>query len=495
MTRVWIVAAVGVWGLASGCARNPLQTGPESQRAALSLYMRGLMLERSSHLGDALGIYREALEHDYRSAALHVRLGATHVKLGQPEQAFKNFQEALRLDPANRDALRWIAMLETSQGRIEEAIEAYERLLAQDPADRFVLSTLADLHVLQGNLERAVALYEQLIREYGPSYQLHFNLGVLYGRLERFSDAIQELSRALELSPNSIEIRLALGLTYELHRQPDRAAPHYEEAINLDPLNPRLYLHAARVYAEQERTKEAIEHYQTVLDLAPNDLEAVLGLVRLWTATKQFGPAQRLLAERIDRAAQPTDLYLLLGLLYREAGHPSEALRAFERSAAFKDTSAQAHFQLGAQLEQLGQRREARLELRRTIALEPNHADALNYLGYLDAEDGVNLQEAKRLIERALALDPQNGAYLDSLGWVHFQLGEWEKAVEYLEYAARLLGHDPTIFDHLGEAYLKLGRVDQAEAAWHRALELDPELEDIKRKLESLMSREATVPE
>jgi len=106
----------------------------------------------------------------------------------------------------------------------------------------------------------------------------------------------------------------------------------------------------------------------------------------------------------------------------------------------------------------------------------------------------VNLQEARRLVERALALDPQNGAYLDSLGWVHFRLGDWEKAVEYLEYAARLLDDDPTIFDHLGEAYLKLGQVDQAEAAWHRALELDPELEDIKRKLESLMSREATVP-
>lgn len=482
------VLAVG--GLA-GCAGTPFRRGPEARRAALSYYMQGLMHERSAELAEALEFYRHALEHDYQSPVLYVRLGATHVKLGQPEQALKYFRQALALDPANRDALRWMAMLQTSEGKIEDAIEAYEHLLAQDPSDRFVLGTLADLYVLQGQLTKAVALYERLIRDYGSSQQLHFNLGVLYGRLGEFPSAIQELSRALELSPDSVEVRLALGLTYELHGDPEKAAALYEDAVRLDPLNPRLYLHAARVHAAAGRFKDAIEDYQTVLDLTPDDLEAIAGLVRLLVQERRAAEAQQLLGRALQGQGSQPALYLMLGLVYQEAGAPQEAARAFERSLESGE-SAQAHFHLGAQLAQLGREPEARRHLRRTIELDPHHADALNYLGYLDAEDGVNLQEAKTLIERALALDPDNGAYRDSMGWVHYQLGEVEEAVTYLESAAKVLDTDPTIFDHLGDAYAKQGDLDKAEACWHKALELDETLETVTRKLESLVNRNAT---
>jgi Tfp pilus assembly protein PilF len=190
---------------------------------------------------------------------------------------------------------------------------------------------------------------------------------------------------------------------------------------------------------------------------------------------------------------EPPELYLMLGLVYREAHEPHEAIRAFERAIAMKADSAQAHFYLGAQLEQLNRKPEARWELRRTIELDPNHADALNYLGYMDAESGTNLSEAKTLIERALALDPENGAYLDSLGWVYYKLGDLDAAIRYLERAATLVGDDPVVLDHLGEAYFKHGNVEKAQATWQKALELDQDVEAIKRKLESLMHREATV--
>lgn len=494
-TQRWsLPAALMIAGAAlSGCAHQPLRAGQiPKQASSYTLYMRGLMLERSARLSDALDAYQQALEHDYNSPFLHVRVGATQVKLGQPEQALKSFQRALAVEPSHQDALRWMAMLYTSQGRIEEAIHVYERLIEQEPTDRFVLSTLADLYVLQGKLTQAVELYERLIQEHGSSSQLHFNLGVLQGRLGHFQAAIQELSRATELAPESVEIRVALGLTYELDNQLDKAAAHYEEAIRLDPLNPRLYQHAARVYANQDRVQDAIRCYQTMLDLAPADLDAIVGLVRLWMLHKQFEEAHHLLAAKLDTLGETPELYLVLGLLYREVGAPYEALRAFERAVALREEGAQAHFYLGAQLERLHRAQEARQELRRTITLDPNHADALNYLGYIDAEAGVNLPEAKALIERALALDPENGAYEDSLGWVYYRLGKMEEALRHLERAAQLLGSDPTIFEHLGDVYFTQGDLQKAEAAWQKALGVDESVESVKRKLESLMHRAAT---
>ncbi|CAD7783277.1 MAG: Tetratricopeptide repeat protein [Candidatus Methanoperedenaceae archaeon GB50] len=66
-------------------------------------------------------------------------------------------------------------------------------------------------------------------------------------------------------------------------------------------------------------------------------------------------------------------------------------------------------------------------EMRQTISLDPNHAEALNYLGYTYAEMGENLEEAERLIKRALEIKPEDGYIIDSLGWVYYQRGEYKR--------------------------------------------------------------------
>jgi tetratricopeptide (TPR) repeat protein len=471
--------------LTAGCAGGPLRRRGSSE-AAYGAYLRGLMLERQARLPDALHAYHLALEHDADSAYLQVRIGVAHVKLGETERARRAFERALALDPQQPDALRWLAMLHTADGRLDAAIEVYERLLAVEPNDEFILSTLADLYVLQGRLPQAIALYERLIREFGSTSQLHFNLGVLHGRLDRFGDAVAEFSRAYERSPESADVRVALGLTYELRGRFDRALPFYEEAIRLDPFEARLYHHAARAAFSAGRLAEAAANYQAVLDLAPRDLEAITGLIRVWISERRFRHAEEFLAEKLRQLNDPPQLYVLLGLVYREADEATEALRAFERAVALDADYAQGHFHLAAQLDQLGRKELARQALRRTLELDAHHADALNYLGYLDAEAGVNLEEARAFIERAVALEPDNGAYLDSLGWVHYQLGDLGAAVRYLEQAAELLETDPVIFDHLGETYYRRREWEKARRSWERALELDPARTEIVEKLKRL---------
>ena len=83
----------------------------------------------------------------------------------------------------------------------------------------------------------------------------------------------------------------------------------------------------------------------------------------------------------------------------------------------------------------------------------PDNAPALNYLGYTWAEQGIRLDEAESLILRALEISPNDGYYIDSLGWVYYQRGEYEEAIEQLERAMDLASDDATIAEHLGDAY------------------------------------------
>ena len=97
---------------------------------------------------------------------------------------------------------------------------------------------------------------------------------------------------------------------------------------------------------------------------------------------------------------------------------------------------------------------------------------ALNYLGYMWAEKGENLDEALAMVQRALELEPDSAAYIDSLGWIYFRQGDYRQALEQLDRAARLLPRDGTVQEHLGDVQRALGNVGEARTAYERALAL-----------------------
>jgi tetratricopeptide (TPR) repeat protein len=105
------------------------------------------------------------------------------------------------------------------------------------------------------------------------------------------------------------------------------------------------------------------------------------------------------------------------------------------------------------------------------LAANPQSAVTLNYLGYMNADRGVQLEESLNYIKLAVSLDPTNGAYLDSLGWAYFKLGKYDLAEENLNKASLRMGSDPTVQDHLGDLFQKTGRLRLAAAHWERAVE------------------------
>jgi tetratricopeptide (TPR) repeat protein len=121
-----------------------------------------------------------------------------------------------------------------------------------------------------------------------------------------------------------------------------------------------------------------------------------------------------------------------------------------------------------------------------TLELDPDNANANNLLGYMWAEQGINLDESIALIERALELEPDNGAFIDSLGWAYYKKGWLERALKQLELAASSIPDDPVILDHLGDVYFDLERFDEAEKAWEQSLENDPGSIEVKEKLNRL---------
>ena len=127
----------------------------------------------------------------------------------------------------------------------------------------------------------------------------------------------------------------------------------------------------------------------------------------------------------------------------------------------------------------------------------------LNYLGYMNADRGVKLNEALKQIQEAVDLDPQNYAFLDSLGWVYFKLGQYTQATQNLQKAVERSSTDPTVHDHLGQVYEKTGKLKLAVTQWERSMaeysnslpaDADPEdVAKVQKHLESAKVKLAKV--
>jgi tetratricopeptide (TPR) repeat protein len=108
----------------------------------------------------------------------------------------------------------------------------------------------------------------------------------------------------------------------------------------------------------------------------------------------------------------------------------------------------------------------------------------MNYLGYMWAEHGENLEEARKLIAKAVKAEPKNAAYLDSLGWVLFKLNQPKEALDYVIKAVELSDPpDATVYDHLGDIYLALRQPEKAREAWRKSLSIEAS-DQVRKKLE-----------
>lgn len=198
-------------------------------------------------------------------------------------------------------------------------------------------------------------------------------------------------------------------------------------------------------------------------------------------------------------------VHVALGDMLRRAEKYDEAITAYTAALDLVAAPQEQHWVLfytrGIAHERQKQWDEAEADFRKALALSPDQAQVLNYLGYGFIDMNRNLDEALAMIERAVELAPNTGYILDSLAWGYYRLGRYADALAPMEKASLMEPVDPIVTDHLGDVYWAVGRKLEARFQWRRALSFDPEEKEadrIRRKLEvgldAVLAEEGAAP-
>ena len=195
--------------------------------------------------------------------------------------------------------------------------------------------------------------------------------------------------------------------------------------------------------------------------------------VQLLAETDEPEAALELARSRADSRNATVADWQRYGERYAAMESFNEAADAYGRAvtlAGGDDAPWTALLLYGGALLDAGRWEDARPILERAAELAPDQAVVLNYLGYALLERREDLDHAQNLIARASQLNPNSASITDSLGWVHFVQGDLEQAIPMLERAAIGQPAEPTINEHLGDAYWVAGRRREARHAWQAAL-------------------------
>ncbi len=530
--------------------RDLIHRSPQ-QRAAYALLVEALLrddkaTEAESVLKQILDFEPGALEarltlaelegrrNDYRSVLVTLAAapdpGRTDIRLqrqlawayyltGDIDRALAAVEPLLRgvqapgSDPEEVQLLLLKGLALAAQGHNKEAGDLLGKLRGSRPGDTALATILAKVLERAGEPEEGAHVLADLDAELAKAgkqdeeRQARIELAQLYYDTKQWDKVGETLQPLLHVAGNGAKDDAAREPAALLAADALVQRKSYDEALKLLDLgqapspaspassafqgSPAIAAKRAEVLFRAGRDQEAGRQLQE-LAASPNAINVLAAAEtyqRLDKYADSIPPLEHLLAGVGATPAPP--LTSPPSPAARNAAPPATAPPGALQAPAAQATSTKAAlFLLGAALERTGKREQAIAEFRRLLGADPEYHAALNYLGYMFAERGENLEEARALIEKAVALEPDNGAYVDSLGWVYYRLGRLDDARAALERATRLETTDGTVQEHLGDVYGAMGQGDLAGAAYRRAIALESDdptkAELVRHKLNSL---------
>jgi tetratricopeptide (TPR) repeat protein len=467
-----------------------LAANPNSAEALMYLGNQYLRDQQYSQATQVL----ERIPDDRKSAQTYVDLGAAYSQMQKFDKAAQNFKAALQMDPVNEDvrrqyadalmrsgktgparveletvlksnpkdgrALLRLAQLDQAEGHYNQAAQELDQAQKLMPGDLEVAYTDAQLQDALGHEDAAIKTLKQLLAQTASPSGTYSGdeandrgaflerLGLIYRSQSSYNEAVSTFRQMAALGGDQASRGDYLIVeTLQLQGQFAKAAAEAQIALQKFPKNQSLNLIYASVLGDQGHVDQAVARVRDFMKANGDSVEAQLQIVEVYSQAKRYREAENIAQDLLQQNLKPSQ---------REY----------------------TQFLLGSVYERQKKYGQAEGQFKAVLATDPLNAAAYNYLGYMLADRGVQLQQSVDDIKKALQLDPNNGAYLDSLGWAYYKMSRYDQAREPLEKAAHLLANDPTVLMHLGHLYVKLGQKTLAVQTWKQALEHYPSAAD-----------------
>jgi tetratricopeptide (TPR) repeat protein len=406
----------------------------------LSGYLQAAAIaEKSGAADQALLLMQQLVDEASQDPKALYALALTANRAKQHNLALDYVNRSLALNPASTQSLVLKTQTIIAMQQKEQGLAFIEQAYLNDPQNTQLGKAYARILLEMDKTEAALVVYQSLNEEDPDDNDIVFSLGIINLQLERLGDAKTYLKQLVDKRKKRDQASFYLGMIAEEEEQPEQALSWYSRVGGKNLVDAQIRI--AKILADQGNLNQARETLQRL---------------------------------RITQSGNEVKFYIIEAELLREADDYESAHQVYTKALDLFQDNTDLLYARGLNAADLKRIDLLEDDLRKILASEPKHADALNALGYTLADQTDRLDEAKEYIQQALALKPESPAILDSMGWVEYRLGNLDAALEFLNKAAEI-SPDAEIASHLGEVLWRLGQKERAMKVWNEAIERDPD--------------------
>ncbi len=475
---------------AEGELKTAIKLDPNSEEAVTTLAMLYTDEGDTAHALKVLS----SIPDSARSAKLYAALGAAYEQRKDYKSAIDAFRRAIVLDRDNLDAIRGLAENLLNDGQLDAALEQYKVIADSNPEDAQTYVRMAEIYRRQAKYDLALENLKHADTLVPDTMDVPYSMASVYQAQGRYDDAIKILQDLLKRTEKTEKSGTAasqadrnnraifierLGMVYREQENYTAAIETFRKMLPLGDENARsAYQEIIDTYREAKQWPQATAVAKEAVQKLPDDRDLRMVLDSQLADTGEVDKSVADIRSMLKGGPEDREIYLRLGIIFTRAKRYDDALEGLakaEQLSTKPEEKAYVSFLRGDLYQRQKMFDQAEAEFKKVLATtsptDPQSAATLNYLGYMNADRGVRLEESLNYIKQALTLEPNNGAYLDSLGWAYFKLGKYEQAEENLTKAESHMSTDPTVQEHLGDLYQKTGRLKLAAAHWDRAVQ------------------------
>jgi tetratricopeptide (TPR) repeat protein len=243
-------------------------------------------------------------------------LGEAYLRGHDDAKAELILARALRLKPDSPETLYLLAQVDTDQAKAVDALDLLARAHKLAPENADIIFLLARVSMSQNYFEDAIPLLESGLKLAPKRLDLQAALGEAYFMAGKADKAIDQFKQLIERdrSPRSYAF---LGLSYRRLGRFDEARKYFQEGLARDPHDATCLFNLGYIEERQGSEARANDLFQQTLRYNPDFADALLELANLRIANKKFAEAAEFLRRYVKVSNSPSTGYYKLSMVER----------------------------------------------------------------------------------------------------------------------------------------------------------------------------------
>ena len=417
--------------------------------------------ETPQEVADALERLEAAQDSFGEKAKPYLAVGALHLRKQDLVKAEQAFKRAATVEPKSIEAHTLLGNFYLAKRDPTNAEQAFKAAAAIAPAGSPARVALADFYLLLNRPEEAKQILAEINKqapEFLPAWRRTAQIALAE---KKYGDSHQALDVIMKKNPEDVDGHLLRGQILLAERKTKEAVQEFQGVLRLEPKSAPTHYQLALAHLQAGNVAQAKISLQDAKTNASGFVDAQLLLAELNIRTGNIDPAIEELEGIIEKQPKTGRAYVLLGGAYLAKKEAVKATETYRQFARLDSKNAQGPYLVGLGLRAQGKSKEARAAFTEAVSMRPGFVEALEQLVALDLNEKRS-DDALALVQKQIELSPQVIGLHMLLGRVHLARGEGSQGEAAFLKAIAL---NPQLFDPyvaLGGFYAQTKRYDEA---------------------------------